>query len=149
MKPIALALCLLVPGTAFSDIYKWTDKDGQVHYGEKPGGKTSQKVAVPKKKSKPKAAHANEKTRLENTKKWVAARQREREQKKQRQAKLKKERAETKKYCDGLRNEITDMDQGGIAWYRLDGNGERQYYSEEDIENEKKEMRETFKKNCR
>src|SRR5690349_532079 len=38
MRAVALALCALLACAAASagDIYKWKDKDGRVHYGDKP-----------------------------------------------------------------------------------------------------------------
>ena len=49
LPPLIAVLILLVAGTADGQVYKWTDKDGKVHYGDRPpaDSKTEQvKVAV-------------------------------------------------------------------------------------------------------
>ena len=42
------AVALLIAGPAGAEIYKWVDGDGQVHYGDEPGGgDRSERVATP------------------------------------------------------------------------------------------------------
>ena len=44
---IAMTLMLAVSGVAVaSDIYKWVDEDGNVHYGDKPVSNESERVAI-------------------------------------------------------------------------------------------------------
>ena len=44
---IAMTLTLAVSGVAVaSDIYKWVDEDGNVHYGDKPVSNESERVAI-------------------------------------------------------------------------------------------------------
>lgn len=50
MRPIVLAACVLaaVSGPAGAQVYKWTDENGKVHYGDKPqGAKPATKIAAP------------------------------------------------------------------------------------------------------
>lgn len=43
----AAALTLLATGSAFAaDIYKWTDPDGTVHYGDRPEGQEPQRLTI-------------------------------------------------------------------------------------------------------
>jgi len=140
MKFKFLVLCLFIPCTTFGGIYKWVDDQGQTHYGERPTVQSSEKIVIPKRTITPKA-QTTEKQRLENVKKWVNVRQQERETAKQ-------EKAERKKKCDKLRRELKDIEQDGIAWYQLNEAGEREYYSDEEIDAGKSKMRGIIKKNC-
>ena len=148
MKSVIVAMILAFPCVSLAEIYKWVDEKGQTHYGEKPQGKSSEQIHVPERESGTAQPHSDEQERLERIKKWVDARQKEREKAKQQQAELKEKRAEKKKQCDELRRELRDMELGGVQWYRLDEAGNRQFYSDEEIEARKVQMRETIKKNC-
>ena len=148
MKITTLIICLLAPGIATADIYKWTDEDGQIHYGEKPKGNSAKTIATPGYNKQPVAPPPDEKQRLENIRKWTDARQEEREEEKRRKAELKAKKAERTKKCNRMKNEITDLDQGGRR-YRLNENGQRYYYSDKDIEVKKDKLRQSIKKNCR
>jgi hypothetical protein len=149
MKTITLMICLILPATVFAEIYKWTDEQGQVHYGEKPAGNASDSTVVPQHYKQPSTPAPDAKQRLDNMRKWNDARQKERAAEKQKKAELKKQRAEKKQQCVTLENDLADMERGGIAWYNLNEAGERVYISDQEIESRKNEMRETIKKNCR
>lgn len=149
IKVTTLIICLLASCIASADIYKWTDEDGQVHYGEKPKERASEPMVMPKHYKKPLTPPPNENQRLENIRKWTDARQKEREQEKLKNAELEKKKAEIDKRCNALKNELADMERGGVSWYRLDEAGQRQYYSDKEIANQENELRQTIKKNCR
>ncbi len=149
MKSITLALCLLLPALSAADIYKWTDEKGQVHYGEKPGTGTSESIAIPERRRQPATPAPDDKQRLENIKRWNAARQREREQARQKQAELQERKAKQKKRCNKLKNELADLQRGGVSWYRLDEAGQRQYMSDQQIEARKTRLSLTIRKDCR
>lgn len=48
MRSIIVALCALLvcAGAAAGDVYKWKDKDGRVHYGDKPKAEPAQPVEI-------------------------------------------------------------------------------------------------------
>jgi hypothetical protein len=142
-------LCLLIPSSVFGEIYKWTDANGQVHYGEKSKGSTSKQVIVTKQKNNPGKSNRSEKQHLENIKKWTDARQQERNNKNREKKQLKKEKDDRKKKCKGISNDLKDMEDGGVLWYRLDDEGNRQFYSDKDIAAQKQALRKTLKKNCK
>ena len=43
---ITTFLCLLFQASSYAEIYKWTDENGQVHYGEHPGNTGAEKVTI-------------------------------------------------------------------------------------------------------
>lgn len=46
MRALGLTLMLLTAGPAAAEVYKWTDAQGRVHYGDRPGGRHAQEVAT-------------------------------------------------------------------------------------------------------
>jgi len=149
IKITTLIVCLLAPGIAAAEIYKWTDDEGRVHYDEKPKDRASDPMVIPKQYKKSATPPPDESQRFENIRKWTDARQQEREAEKLRKAELEEKRAKREKRCNNLKNELSDIERGGISWYRLDENGERQYYSDEEITKERKDLEKTIKENCR
>ena len=69
-------------------------------------------------------------------------RKEQREEKKQRRAKL-------QKYCNGLRAELSDYQQGGVMYYELDENGERVFWSDERTQQEIARLQERIEVECR
>lgn len=44
---VATLITLLVSGTAFSsEIYKWTDENGNVHFGDRPAGEAPERLTI-------------------------------------------------------------------------------------------------------
>lgn len=43
----ALAIAVLFTAAQAAEVYKWTDKDGRVHYGDKPKTQSAQPVELP------------------------------------------------------------------------------------------------------
>lgn len=148
MKYSLLLLLLLTPGVESVEVYKWTDEAGDIHYGEKPAGENSENIIIPKHKDPSHPTPPDEKQRLENIQKWTAARQEEREKKKIKKAKLKEKKAVRKKRCNKMKNRLVDMQRRGRL-YRLDEAGNRQYYSEEELDAKIERERQLIKKRCR
>ena len=105
---------------------------------------------LPSNSISPEKRKANQK-RTQNLQKFLKAL----DEDKQAQEKLDQEeegrlqqKRDDEKYCKELRNELRDIETGGIAWYELDDNGERKYFSDKKIEQRKLEMREKFKNEC-
>ena len=43
---ITVYLCLLFQTSSYAEVYKWTDENGQIHYGEQPGNTGAEKVTI-------------------------------------------------------------------------------------------------------
>ena len=124
-----LLACLLCGSAAVagSEIHRWVDDDGQVHFGDQPAGAESSEV-------KPKAAPAGtpgDSGRMDKTRRLLRAyeadRQQEREQKAQQQAQQQTRR----RNCMTARDDLRQYSRSGSI-YRLGEDGERIYLSEQE-----------------
>ena len=127
MRHWLLFIIVLVPGLAGAEIYRWTDAQGRVHFGEKPGGSGAQQVQV-----KPQVVERDEATRQreQRTRQYFDARRDEQNQANARAAQARAERAQE---CSRLRDSLAQIQHGG-RYYRSDEKGERTYYSDAQME---------------
>jgi hypothetical protein len=128
-----IMLTVSVSGIALAnDIYKWTDEDGNVHYGDRPTGvQSEERVAVSSRPTDPAAVQARIDARRERAAaakdEEVAEPQGPSEEELQAQAKERAERCET--YKARLQKFVTSR-----RLYRHDENGERVYLDEEEAQ---------------
>ena len=62
----AIALTLALSGSALaSDIYKWVDAEGNVHYGDRPVGDQSERMAIQSRPTDPAAVREQYQARLQ------------------------------------------------------------------------------------
>jgi len=148
-RTAVLVLSLSLGAAAMAEVYKWTDAQGQVHYGEKPGGKGARNVTLPAPRPKGAARADDARRRLEKIKRWGDARQKERLAEQRRKAEQKQRKAELDRRCLQLKNDLADMQQGGVAWYRVDEAGQRHFYSDREVEARKAVLRHDIERNCR
>ena len=50
---IRILIILLIPPLCYAEIYKWTDENGGVHYGERPSNPNSEKIEIKSSTSQP------------------------------------------------------------------------------------------------
>ncbi len=139
MRHLLLSL-LLLPGLAASEIYRWTDAQGQVHFSEKPAS-GAERIEV-----RPQVVERDATTREheENTQRFYDARRAEKAQAAEQQAKL---QAERRQECRELRDKLSQLEHGG-AFYRTDAEGERHYYSDAQVEQAKQQLRSRLSSHC-
>lgn len=143
-------LLLLMPALLSADVYKWTDANGKVHYGDRPGSHKAQELKIePNPVSTGTTNTSSGDSNRESIDNWLKARDEERQIKKKQDAILKKEKALQKKECTRLQNELRDMQKGGVVWYDLDETGQRRYYSDKEIAQQVADLKETIRVNCR
>ena len=133
--------------SAYAGVYKWVDADGKVHYGDRPNSGSAKEIKV---KPAPSPSTGSKHT-IENQKaidSWLKARDIERRNNKKREAALKKERAKQQRKCAKLKNELSDLERGGVVWYKLDETGKRHYYSEKEIASDIEDLKKIIKRNC-
>ncbi|MBD2838070.1 DUF4124 domain-containing protein [Pseudomonas sp. JM0905a] len=135
-----LCCLLLIPAIAGAEIYRWTDAQGQVHFSETPQ-EGAEVVSV-----KPQVVERDQATREREarTEKIHDARRQE-----QAAAVEKAEvaREQRQKLCGQWRDQQGQLSYGG-PYYRLDERGERQYYTDEQIESFRRKLAESLARDC-
>ncbi len=111
-----------------SEVYKWVDKNGKTHYGDKPKNSESVEIKI---KSEP-IPQSDLVERQQKREKLLKIYEEEREQKKDEKVLAKEKREERKKQCKNARVELIDYQRGGQLLYELDENGDRYFLTDED-----------------
>lgn len=124
---LSLTLCLSLFGmTAPAEVYKWTDAEGRVHFGDRPPQAGAETVPMPEATDSP-AATPEE--RLEKQRKLLHAFEEERRQKRDAQEQARQEQAERQRNCVLARDNLQSHERAsGI--YRLGPDGERIFLDE-------------------
>lgn len=130
-RAIAVALMLAVTsaGTAVAgDIFKWTDEDGNVHFGDVPVSAESEKVAIQSRPTNPARVQANVQSRADVAAKAAeAAPTGPSPEELQAQADARAEKCSTSRAL--LQRFVTSR-----RLYRQDENGERVYLDEDEMQ---------------
>lgn len=123
---IASMLTLIAASTAFAgDIYKWTDKDGNVHYGDRPAGEQPERLAIDSQPTDQDRIHAAAQARVESRAAAAEARAAaaaEGPSKEELQAEADQRAEKCATFKARMQQFVTSR-----RLYREDGNGERVY----------------------
>ena len=124
-----------------AEIYTWTDKNGKVHFSDKPIA--DEKVSTIKPK---------ENNNIANTVTKDSQWQRDYNKSQQTKAEQAQKKAEIKKknkgYCNQIKRQMATIDHGGRI-YVMSPEGKRTFQSEAQLKAEKKKLTKAFKKTCR
>lgn len=123
---LALCACLLAVG-APAEVYKWTDAEGRVHFGDRPPQGGAETVPMPEKMGDDPVATPEE--RLEKQRRLLNAFEEERRQKRDAQAQARQEKAERQRNCAEARDNLLSQETAS-AVYRLGPDGQRVYLDE-------------------
>ena len=148
-QAIAFTLMLVLCGasaTAVGQIYKWTDEEGNVHFGDKPVGEDTERVAIQSRRTNPERVQSQVQARAD-----AAAKAAEEEAAatpagptaEELQARL-EERA---KKCATYRERLQRFVQSRRI-YREDENGERIYMSEEEMQEAREKVENQVQEYC-
>lgn len=149
MKFSIFFILLALPIFATAGIYKWTDENGVVHYGERPAENSNATSVAIQKKTQSKANEQARQERLKREKRLSDALDAERREKEAKQAERREEIKGKKLACKKLRNELKDLERSYTIFYELDDDGERVILTDEQIQEKQEELREQIKKNCK
>ena len=134
---VSTAMLLIMIGasstTLAGKVYKWTDSNGKVHYGERPPGGKGKQMRMPRPapysaKPKPKTSG---KTNAANS--FLDSVTAERKEKKETADKAAKEKEISDKNCSNARKRVASLKQGGRR-FDVDEKGERNYLDEAAIQ---------------
>lgn len=146
---LGLAVLALTTGSAAmaNEIYKWTDENGNVHYGDRPSGSaTEQRMALSYRRTDTGSLQQRVKSHADS----VAARQ-ERKAAAAEEAKAADEKAAeaaaNAKKCDGYRAQLETFVQSRRL-YREDANGERVYLDEAQTQEARTRVENLIAENC-
>ncbi|WP_192983200.1 DUF4124 domain-containing protein [Pseudomonas sp. EggHat1] len=135
-----LLIVALLPTLATAEIYRWTDEQGRVHFGQRPvaGAETVQ--------VKPQVVERDEHTREREARsqRFYDAR---REEQQQAAAAATAQREERANECRDLRRRLAQIAEG-FSYYRTDASGERIYYSDEETDAARRQLRERIAQRC-
>jgi hypothetical protein len=129
MKKNYLAAILLFPLLAHAGVYKWTDANGQVHFGDRPPAEKPAEEVTINTAPPGKDAAANERIRKMNE--FLDQRQAEREVRQAEEAKIERQAEMQDARCRKLRAQLKHM-ASVSTFYNLNEDGERVFVSEED-----------------
>ncbi len=130
-----------------ADVYKWTDENGNVIYGDKPP--TSDSDASKLRIKKAPAADSDYNDRLMKRKKILDVFQEERQQKKDEKQKLAAEKAQQKKECARLIAELKDMQSASFLYEDTDDPLNPRIVSDEERQQEQQKYQDFINKNCK
>ncbi len=156
--PIVMAvLLLLLWQTAQSGVYRWTDENGKVHFGDRPPQEQeTEQVAVPtggsqggaqegaEEESSPAPSNAE---RQETRQRLLDQYARERDEKRQAAEQKKKEQAQRQQNCILAKDNLRGLEEHGRI-YNLLPNGERYYLTAEEREQTLAKARAEVKRWC-
>ncbi len=142
---LLFALTVCVGGSALAnEIYKWTDDNGNVHYGDRPSGAaTEERVAISYKRTDGAAVQARVAARREND----SIRREARDDEQRSEEEIRAEREDRKKKCEDYRAKLNTL-VTSRRLYREDENGERQYLDETELQEARQRAEELVAEYC-
>lgn len=130
MKLLLVIALLAFSGSLYSGVYKWTDADGKVHYGDRPvGGAEELRIKDSPRPSK-RLSGQPDMDRKQSRQRLLEVYREEREEKKRLRQEQKAERKKRKKSCINARGEL-ERYQNAQGIYDMTESGEREYLSKE------------------
>ncbi len=144
MKRISFVL-VFITTTVNAGVYKWTDENGNVHFGDRPANKNEATELIYDTESKSGITNSsgNNKERARMTKELENDRKERESNREERQVKKKKKQKRCKKAKKNVH-----FYQKTNRIYKYNSNGERIYYSDKDREVKIKKYKNQVAKYC-
>lgn len=142
----ALVAAVLIAGAAgASEIYKWTDENGNVIYGDRPDGAAEQ-VAISSRSTDPERVAAQQE-RYQAMRTASAERAEARDEADKSREELRAEREQREQQCTQARAELQKLLQSRRI-YKLDDSGERDYYDDAGMQEVRARAQERVEEYC-
>jgi hypothetical protein len=136
-------LCLAWPAAA--EVYRWTDADGQVHYGSRPPPQGAQRLELPA--SAPPEGDADAARRLERQRRVLDDFEYQRAKKKEEAERAARQQQVDAARCRALQQRWRLLSHGGPVYFR-DAGGERDYLDDERRAAEQARLRPAYVQAC-
>lgn len=142
----------LSTAAAASEIYKWVDADGNVHYGDRPTGdgiveqNQIERVAIASRRTNPEQVQAGVEARLERDTLKADARATAAEERAEAE-KLKAEAEDRAEKCSTYRARLEKF-VTSRRLYRVDDDGERNYLDESQMEAARAQVQQQVEEYC-
>jgi len=143
---LLLTLIITATATANAGVYKWTDEQGRVHFGDRPTSSQAEQFKL-KKQPKSSSSTSNATKPQVTQQQLLNMYQQEREKKK---AEKKKQKEEAKKLalkCANARDDLRRYD--GSRLYEVLPSGERRYFSDEEHAKTISNLKKNIKRHCK
>lgn len=141
-RVLLLVVAVALAGTVSAGVYKWTDAQGNVHYGDRRPDGAAEEMVVPE------AAPVPVQTDREQTRQRMLDNYREdREKKKQSAQEQKRQRQEQEAHCKEARAQLRTYQESSL--YDLLPNGERRYLSQGERAKAIADLEQDVKRHCR
>ncbi|MDX1695120.1 MAG: DUF4124 domain-containing protein [Ketobacteraceae bacterium] len=145
---LSLVTLLTWCGTAQAEVYRWTDENGKVHFGDRPPGHVdAETLDMPESRSSPAVPAVTDEQRLERHRRLVEALEEERKLKEQEKQEQKEKEEKLAAYCQRLLGEVKDSERIN-RYYRYNEQGERTYMSDDEADSYREKIRSTYEKRC-
>lgn len=137
----ALVGLLLLPCLAFGQVYRWVDENGQVHFGQQPQSENAQAVEV-----RPQVVERDAATqeREERAERYFQARRDEQAQAAQAR---REQQAQLVRECAQLRAQLASIPEGR-RYFHQSASGERHYYSDQQLDAARRQLRDQLSGRC-
>ena len=146
----SILLALLLDASLAAGIYRWTDADGQVHYGSRPGGDNAEEISVRKAPASPQSTvdGASLSDRRLRQQRLLESYERERALKREQAERQAGKKKKVEKACADLQRTWRWLNHGGPIYLQGEDGG-RKYLDEETRQQRKRQVREQLDRYCR
>ena len=138
----------LLSGAASAQIYKWTDSEGRVHFGDSaPPDQKVDTVSVHESAKQDQAADVSEQAMMERQRRVTQALEEERLEKEKHQAEEKEAAAKKAAYCERFKNRLERLDSSSTV-YSENPDGTVKYWKSEDADSFKVKKHQQYQQEC-
>ena len=130
-----------------AEIYRWTDKNGKVHFSDKPVGKKAETVDIKVKPVSPTPTQTSSE-RKQRAEDFMRARKEERAVSEKKLAEKKKRKAERKANCKEAKKEYKRVTTAGAVYFK-NKDGSRDYLDEKRRKKEEAFIKSQIAKWCK
>lgn len=151
MQIIVTVLLVVLSGlVAAEGIYRWTDENGQVHYGGRPGGNNAQEVGVRKSPAaaKPAATESTSAQRKDRQQRLLESYERDRALRQEQKQRQVSERKKLRKGCQELQRNWRWLNHPGPIYLKGEDD-KRDYLDEAERQRQKVKVRQQLDRYCR